>query len=343
MASLTKADEELIQRFIGLSTKDEDSVAIAVPDSAVTSTDWSLCLLARVITNRTVLDQPFYKTMMRAWGADSTTKVKAVNRNCYLIEFSNEVDMQQALLSGPWVYRRDLVALKQVNSYADLRPSFIEHTDVWVQFHNVPVNALTPEGVDIMVRQVGTPLLPPIEVFSQGRIHIRSRLLISVNDSVKDRVKITHPSLGELTIHCCYEKVNRICRFCGSLGHEMVSCADLMRLTMLAQSLAYAARFQNTGILKPKRGAWITDPNLLPGVNSPVAQNCSKRHFYSTGLQGEGADSPVQGLDEEGLRTEARPNGQITYLTSFLELHSAPRANCKRSRPAGPLAPAMDR
>ncbi|XP_078174439.1 uncharacterized protein LOC144568085 [Carex rostrata] len=82
----------------------------------------------------------------------------------------------------------------------------------------------------------------------------------------------------------------------------MDNCADLMRLTMIAQSPAHYARFQNTTLLKPKKGSWITDLSLIPTDAHDTAQ-INKRPYPSSGLQGNyiqhQGDGPAYGGPEE--------------------------------------------
>lgn len=101
MSNLTEADERLIQKFIGLSTSDLQNTALALLKSASPSTDWSLCLFAKIITDRSVIDAPFAKLMTKLWGADASTKILHVGRCCYLVEFENTHVLQRALLMGP--------------------------------------------------------------------------------------------------------------------------------------------------------------------------------------------------------------------------------------------------
>lgn len=73
MAELTKEEENLIQKFIGLQTEDSLAPAVTLPATATTSIDWGSCLLARIITNRTTIDASFSKAMIQAWSVDPST------------------------------------------------------------------------------------------------------------------------------------------------------------------------------------------------------------------------------------------------------------------------------
>lgn len=139
MSLLTEDDEAFIQQFVGLSTDDLESAVVAVPKKAISSTNWDLCLLARIVTDRIVLDGPFAKAMITAWEVDPATTVRQVIKNYYLFEFNSIEDFRMAQL-GVWTYRGDLVALRQVTSDSDLNLAMVDQAVVRVLFMNLPVN-----------------------------------------------------------------------------------------------------------------------------------------------------------------------------------------------------------
>lgn len=264
MTSFTDEDEALIQKFVGLHTGECSAPPVALPSSASASTAWDLALLVKVVSDRTVLDDPFASAMRIAWAADPTTIFKPVAKNCFLIEFSNHQDLQRAQLNGPWTFRGDVVATKRVTSHLDLSPSHIAFENLWVLFFHVPINSLNHEGYDIMAREVGTPLTPPVHGYFNGIRFVKMKITIAIHGELKDRVQLTHPTLGTLNILCSYEKVSRACRFCGKLGHEIHTCPVHQRLAMLLQDPVRRAQLNVPQILAPKKGAWLTDASLIP-------------------------------------------------------------------------------
>lgn len=93
-------------------------------------------------------------------------------------------------------------------------PDSITHADLWVQFHNVPVAALNEAGLIIMAKEVGMPLTPPMEGFVGGKRFIKFKLSVDITKPLKDEVTLGHPTLGDITMHCVYERISRICKFC---------------------------------------------------------------------------------------------------------------------------------
>lgn len=264
MANLSQEDEVLIRQFVGLHTNELHAPKVHIPSHATTSTAWELCLLARVITDRTTMDQAFSSLMLRAWKVDPYTIIRPVSRNCYLIEFVTEEEKRRVSLEGPWTFKGDLVATRHVSSHADLKPEHIAFATVWIQYYGVPLNSLTDEGLFIMGEECGTPVAPPVKGFANKRRFVRIKTMINLAEPISDRVEVTHPTLGVIKVLCLFVKVNRICRFCGDLGHEFIGCHKRERLQMILQERAQELQVNQAGVLVPKLGAWIVDPSYLP-------------------------------------------------------------------------------
>lgn len=284
MANFTDDDEALIQKFIGLQTQELTAPIAIVPHNATSSTNWEECLLLKVVTDRRVIDTHFADAMLTAWGADPDTKFRQVAQNCFLVEFCSEEDRYKASLKGPWTFRGDLVATRKVSSFLDLNPNHISLANIWFQFYNVPLGAFTEEGLLLIGEQLGTPVSPAIEGFVNGKRFIKIKVMVQIDKPLKDRVKLGHPFLGELTMLCCVEKITRVCRFCGLLGHEMPQCPDHQRLTVLAQDPQTRARFPDPNFLAPKFGPWLTNPLLIPKAEGG-AINFSHKRAYPTEAQ----------------------------------------------------------
>lgn len=354
MSLLSEEDEIFIQKFLGLSTADRDGEEVVVPLNATTSTNWDLCLLARVVTDRVVLDRPFSKAMLQAWGADPSTTMKQVTKNHYLFEFTTVEDLNSAKLGGVWTYRGDLVALKQVNSDQDLNPVQVDHAVVWVLLLNLPVNAFKDEGLLIIAKEVGEPVSAPVKGFVHGRRFVKVKVLIPVGEPVKDYIKVNHPSLGQIKVYCAYEKVSRICLFCGTLGHEMAGCQDHARLAMLTKKPGQEERFKDVDILSPRKGAWLTDPTVAPGhvvrrnaTNSQsdptqaTTQTGNKRNFGSS-VHEVSSNNQFLGENAMGQQVEVGEGNLMVCLNLENSTCSNSKYKAKRPRPAGPNTPAID-
>lgn len=343
MSQISEADEAFIQQFVGLSTQDLDSIGVVIPQQAASSTDWSMCLLACIITDKTVFDNPFAKAMINAWGADPMTSFRQVEKNCYLIEFNRAEDLQTAQLGGPWTYRGDLVAVQQITSEMDLKSSLVEFVAVWVLFLNIPINAFKDEGLILIGKEVGKPVSAPVSGFVNGIRFVKMKILIPIKEPVKDIVKVTHPTLGQIKVYCSYEKVSRICLFCGKLGHEMAGCKDYERLALLAQKPGQEKRFKDAKILDPKIGGWVLNPAIAPG-RSVNRRHVSRKSTYSREAAQAGIKRSFDGLPQgNGSTSDSGQHEQQSSLCHGLITVSVEEnisSLNKRLKSAEPHAPA---
>lgn len=102
--------------------------------------------------------------------------------------------------------RQDLVILAECKSPDEINGDSLTHGDVWVQYHNMPIESLTEEGVGRLMDLVGIALLDLIIVTTRGKQLFRIKMLISMNQPIKDKLITTHPTLGDLVVFLVYEK-----------------------------------------------------------------------------------------------------------------------------------------
>lgn len=241
--------------------------------------------------------------MIRAWKADPATSFKPMGKNTFLVEFDNEKDLETALLRGPWTFRGDLVAIKKVNSNISLNPDALTTSELWVQLYNAPLN-LTNEGLELLAKEVGKPVTWPMEGQVGGRRCLKVKVIVDLGEPLKDRVRITHPSVGEITVHCVYEKITRVCTFCARLGHEIQTCSEYLRLSRIAQHRAHEAQIPMAQLLSPKTGLWLLNSAQVPNGAAASGSSCSKRAFSQTAQFEEPISPKGRALNSHNISTQ---------------------------------------
>lgn len=87
--------------------------------------------------------------------------------------------------------------------------------------------------------------------------------MMDITKPLVDRIRATHPTLGDLSTFCSYEKVTHACRFCGFLGHEMQSCHEYNRLSAVLSKPGLQDQFYTSDLLSPKKAAWMINPACI--------------------------------------------------------------------------------
>lgn len=153
--------------------------------------------------------------------------------------------------------------------------------------------------------------------------------MVPVKEPLLDHVQFSHPSLGEISILCSYEKLTRVCKFCAQIGHEMAACPDHQRLTVLLQNQPPDSNRDDSKILSPNIGSWINNPALIPrknpffprsgpslGQKIAHSQNSSPISGHQPGanlgiLSNDFSLSPTSSDDSQNLVKRPRPAGPI--------------------------------
>jgi Domain of unknown function (DUF4283) len=267
--SMNLTDEELIRRFSTLRAdggQDEER-QLVIPVTAVSKRNWNLCVVARVVTDRMMVDSQFIDTMMRVWNMGAQSSITVVAKATYLIQFTEVNEMCNVIDKGVWTYKNDLIAFKQASKPNDLTPEFVQAAEMMVQLHNLPPETFSQEGLLLIMQAVGTVLTEVTDFIQNGKKVYRAKVLITLNQPLKDKVIVSHPTLGPITTYLLYERLHRACLFCGLMGHEMSSCATKLRIARLKLDERHKERPEMVNILEPKIGAWITNLAKIPKMN----------------------------------------------------------------------------
>lgn len=279
---MDQVDEELIRKFAQLHTASSSSAtALVLSSSAVETRDWGLCMRAKVCKDKMVFEAQFEKLMRRAWGAKPATVFTQIERGSYLIEFTGKSEMLRILNEGPWIYRQDLVAVAPCTTEEQLTHP-IDKVELWVQFHNVQDDSLTDEGILMLTSQVGTQVTEPVRGFINGRRFFKIKLAVLLDGPFKDFISVTHPTRGDIIVYLVYEKLGRLCDFCGMIGHDLNTCTERTQLVRIKNNPINQNRPDLKNILKPNFGPWRLCPELLPAFgpspkSSPKPTSGQKR------------------------------------------------------------------
>jgi Domain of unknown function (DUF4283) len=330
-------DDELIAQFTTLQTEgSEETEELELPTQAYTSINWAHCAVARVVSDRTIMDAQFKSTMTRVWQLQPTSSVRPIARNTYLVQFSSINEMCEVVTKGIWTYRNDVVALKQAYSSMDLTTEYVQLFEIWVQLHNIPAAAVTHEGIWHVMSSIGTPMTEVQTAYTNGKHTYRARLIMPIDKPLKDRVTIKHPELGRLTALIVYERVNRACLFCGLLGHEINNCQSRLRLARLKIEGTYDHLPQMNNILEPKFAPWIVDASMVPAPShssqnknqQPKNPNKNKHTNHAPNQQSH----EKEGYGQQGYPTHSttdpnlnqRPNTEGKMQTQTKQTNQAP-------------------
>ncbi|XP_044456879.1 uncharacterized protein [Triticum aestivum] len=87
---------------------------------------------------------------------------------------------------------------------------------------------------------------------------------LQINDAIKDRIMVTFPNESSALAYLFYEKIGRICSFCGIMFHNVQGCPLRNQIILERHKRGVSA-----GDIPSQRfGEWITDAELIPQLDS---------------------------------------------------------------------------
>lgn len=226
----------------------------------------------------------------------------------------------------------------QIKSHQDLLPDLITHANLMVQFNNLPHNALTREGLPIMGKDLGTIMSPPMKGFVNGKHFYKFKISMPISEPLQESVTLAHPTMGDIKLHCSYERISRVCTFCARLEHEISGCMDHQRLIEISQRPDQQARFHSLDILEPKVASWITNPFFIPTSN-PTSPNRPSPANNKRPLSPSAASQPSPSTNHTTLSAQFdKPKEIPLQIASFPLI-----VPIKKLRPARQVSPLMDK
>lgn len=208
--------------------------------------------------------------MTRIWATQPETTFSLIGINMYLVEFTSEKELLRIMNRGVWTYREEVVTIQRIRGSADLIRPHVRNLDVWVQWHGIPLEEITKQGLLEISTKVGKPKSDVYEAFANGKKFFRIKMMIPVDAKLKQNLTATHPILGPLNIYLVYEKLTKVCLFCAKIGHNRLDCPDKIRMESLREDPRFANSPELDNIPEIRVGAWINNQAYLPISNSQI-------------------------------------------------------------------------
>lgn len=208
--------------------------------------------------------------------------------------------------------------------------NFSDSHGIWTQMHNIPLEAVSEQGIAYMAGLVGTPMSDVQQGVLNGRVYLKVKISHPINENLKDSITVDHPTLGPLTIPLVYEKLSRVCFCCGGLGHEIQTCETYAKIMQLAGDPKYSSRPEVAQLKNRRKGAWMTSVAFVPRPTSGVAQQPMRGHDnrgLPTGTSHASVSTNLADLAlYESLETRGRRNLRFATLGGHRE-HYTPEPN----------------
>ncbi|XBH97323.1 hypothetical protein VPH35_127009 [Triticum aestivum] len=214
----------------------------------------------RVISEHTVS-----QAMARAW-RQHFYAISQVSTNLFMAYFSTQEDMMFVFTRQPWMMGSDNLLLEWVdpNDEDKTREDYkFDHIYVTIRAYGVPKEARSLKLLKDILQTVGEPSeFHPLQtnmIFSRAE-YIWGMAKVKVMQKVIDKISLTLPDKSTTMVYLHYEKIGRICLFCGIMFHNAQHCP--IRNELIMERTKYNMPVNDIPFVR--YGEWLLDPNLIP-------------------------------------------------------------------------------
>ncbi|KAF7841338.1 Endonuclease/exonuclease/phosphatase [Senna tora] len=187
------------------------------------------------------LDTEFLQANRAFWEKCLIGPVRVVGRvqRYYVIHFDIEEDRRQILNEGPWSVQGGLLSVFPWEPNLVLTRLLVTEVPIWVQLWDLPLEYQNPS----MAAKIGSLMGEVREIdwaptCPRNLRFLRIRVRIPIHTPLLMGVILRTDEGEHLWIQCRYERIFRLCRGCGRIGHLPHECdrnREQVDLTLDAQ------------------------------------------------------------------------------------------------------------
>lgn len=101
-------------------------------------------VVGKIFSRKTVNRETLKVHLQKILRVRERTEIEIVGHNLFVISFSLESDMRNALEEGPWHLFQELMILKQTEPMQTPMDVNFDNITLWIQCHNMPLECMDP-------------------------------------------------------------------------------------------------------------------------------------------------------------------------------------------------------
>ena len=225
------ADLEFNFQSLNLSHKEE--VQIDFDDQSHDQISTPYNLLFKVgppegPVTRSVTLQMFEKAMRSAWGR-RFYKVTQIIPNLFMAHFREEDDLRWIWQRQPWIAERETMLVEWIDPTGQrpMESYTFRYLPVTVHLYGIHKTLRFVDLVDKIIKKIGekdkSVVLSESSMF-RAQEYVLARVILDVTKPLLDSVTISLSADRKIKVYVHYEKLVKICNFCGHLFHNASSC-----------------------------------------------------------------------------------------------------------------------
>ncbi|KAI9119800.1 hypothetical protein K1719_009189 [Acacia pycnantha] len=204
-------------------------------------------LIGKVLSNRSYTRSAMESILRKAWNLQEGFDVIEIDGNAFMFKFEDGNEYNRILRGRPWSINGSVLNLLERAKYKSCEEFDFSKCPVWIQMHNVPVEAMCLENAVMIGGYVGEVQMVEDPYYQSRYLRgfLRARILLDLRRPLAYGFWLPRPNEESIWISICYEKLQNFCYNCGKVGHDNRAC-DSERLMSIMNPK------------EPRFGAWLT-------------------------------------------------------------------------------------
>lgn len=273
--------------------------------------------------------EPLKKALSKVWGS-CFLDISQVDSNLFMAHFRTWEDLSWVWNKQPWSFGSDTFLMEWATADERIKPLSaytFKSIMVTVRFYGVPMPLRSEDTARKLVKEIGEPsAASPIleENLKKDPLFMSVRVKIDVSKPVQAIVNLDIDNRDPLKVFVHYERIHRICTFCGLMFHNTQACPIKQRIIIQQKSDSQVQ-------LADRYGKWITQLSYLPpeamvdlereNKNSLVEK--FRLHFANSGGRTSSSQEGISPVRSTGQLNSAPHRGASALV--------GPSQNCQQS------------
>ncbi|KAJ8768112.1 hypothetical protein K2173_021052 [Erythroxylum novogranatense] len=125
---------------LSIQEKEDAEFVISTEDIQREEINYELCLLGKPVGERAINAEALERTLLSMWRPKRGVYIKLmIDNNLYIIQFYHHFDMKKMLAGGSWSFNKCILLVHQWKEGENPADVDFINTDIWVQFHGLPL------------------------------------------------------------------------------------------------------------------------------------------------------------------------------------------------------------
>ncbi|KAK4260870.1 hypothetical protein QN277_003933 [Acacia crassicarpa] len=204
-------------------------------------------LIGKILSSKSYTRATIVRILQKAWNLQSGFEVTEVTGNAFMFSFSEEEEYNRILRGRPWSINGFMLNLMERPKYKLCEEFDFSRCPIWIQIHNVPMEAMCLENAIRIGGYVGEVVLAenPHHNDRFVRNFMRVRVILDLRKVLASGFWMNKPNGGKIWIAIKFEKLQNFCYNCGKIGHDYRVCRLEKLMSVVCSS-------------EPRFGAWST-------------------------------------------------------------------------------------